>query len=174
MKKPVQGAINGGAKGLAEGLYMGTKGLVLKPVAGVLDGVSKITQGVSNTFDNESTQKVERARVSRVFYGRERIFKIYDETLANLMEYLAKKNPKKYSNLTVLGTVYLNDTTSKKDGEESLCLILTLERIFLINVKNGRLSWKIRSVNMSDVFTSQTEVGVVLKKPTKTHQVSSI
>lgn len=39
-----------GVSGFVKGIFKGAKGLVIKPVAGVLDGVSKITEGVSNTF----------------------------------------------------------------------------------------------------------------------------
>lgn len=50
IEKPISGAASGGVSGFFKGMYGGAKGLVLKPVTGVLDGVSKIAEGASNTF----------------------------------------------------------------------------------------------------------------------------
>lgn len=58
--------------GFFKGVSKGLAGLVVKPVAGALDLVSKTSEGVKNTanfFDDKPNEK--RERIPRVFYGFE-------------------------------------------------------------------------------------------------------
>ncbi len=147
-------------------MFVGAKGLVIKPVTGVLDGVSKLTQGVSNTFDEDSTLKIIKGRMPRIFYGKERIFKPYNIYHSTLMDFLYKKKPKKYTMLTLLGAVFL-DEPSTKTFSFSYCLLLTLERIFFISFQKKAIVWKMKTTNMSEVFTNERGVRIILKKPSK-------
>lgn len=59
-------------EGFFKGFSKGLAGLVVKPVAGALDFVSKTSEGVKNTanfFDEKPNET--RKRLPRVFYGRE-------------------------------------------------------------------------------------------------------
>ena len=156
-----------------KGMFVGAKGLVIKPVTGVLDGVSKLTQGVSNTFDSDSTGKIEKARLPRCFYGKERIYRCYDVYHSALMEFLSKKKPKKYSMLTLLGAVFVEDPNKKNtiDIQFSFCLLITLERIFLISIEKKTILWKMKTTNMKEVFTNDKGVRIQLKKPAKSISV---
>lgn len=49
VSQPVQGARTGGFTGFLAGIGRGITGLATKPVVGVLDGVSKLTEGLKNT-----------------------------------------------------------------------------------------------------------------------------
>ena len=151
-------------------MLVGAKGLVIKPVTGVLDGVSKLTQGVSNTFDEDPTQKMNKGRISRVFYGKERIFKSYDIYHSTLMDFLLKKKPKKYINLTLLGAIFL-DMPSNQSFSFSFCLLITLERLFFISFQKKNIVWKIKSTNIGEIFTADEGVKIMLKKPSKSVQV---
>ena len=59
-----------------KGSAIGVTGLFIKPVAGVLDAVSKTAEGLTNTathFDDKPNQ--ERIRYIRPFYGKLRYIK---------------------------------------------------------------------------------------------------
>jgi len=45
---PVEGFQKDGAKGLLTGVVKGAAGLVVKPISGTLDIITKTTQGLSN------------------------------------------------------------------------------------------------------------------------------
>ena len=155
-----------GVEGFMKGMVVGAKGLVIKPVTGVLDGFSKLTQGVSNTFDEDSSMKMIKGRMPRSFYGKERIYKSYDIYHSTLMDFLYKKKPKKYPMLTLLGAVFL-DEPSSKTFSFSFCLLLTLERIFFISFEQKAIVWKMKTTNMREIFTNDQGVRIMLKKPSK-------
>lgn len=55
------------------------KGFIFKPMTGVLDAASKITEGMKNTA-TESFEKPneERVRCIRAFYDKQRLYRKYD------------------------------------------------------------------------------------------------
>lgn len=57
VKKPVEGAQQGGVGGFLKGTMKGIAGLVFKPVTGAIDLASKTAEGIKNTaniFDKET------------------------------------------------------------------------------------------------------------------------
>lgn len=173
-EKPIEGGMKGGIKGFAKGMFTGAKGLVIKPVTGVLDGVSKMTEGVSNTFVSDAAKKALKGRPPRMFYGRERIYKTYNEEEPKVYRFLAKKKPKKYPTFTFLESVFLCEklpSQTTKPTEPTLCLWITLERIFLVTLHKKAVVWKIRTNNIADIFTDQSSVNIMVKKPTNSVHV---
>jgi len=169
--------MKGGVKGFIKGVFTGTKGLVIKPVTGVLDGVSKMTEGVSNTFVSDAAKKVLKSRLPRMFYGRERIYKAYNEYEPKIYKFLAKKKPKKYPTFTFLDSVLLWErlpNQNKDPTEPTLCLWITLERIFLIVLTKKAIVWKIRTNNIADIYTDQNSVNIMVKKPTNSVHVNKL
>ena len=55
VQKPAEGFRQDGASGLALGALKGIAGLVVKPVSGVMDAVSKASQGIEVASTNEKT-----------------------------------------------------------------------------------------------------------------------
>jgi len=51
-----------------KGMYKGISGLVVKPVSGTLDFVSKTTEGIKNNV-SQKVKKAKRIRMIRPFYG---------------------------------------------------------------------------------------------------------
>jgi len=146
-----------------KGVYVGTKGLAIKPVAGILDGVSKLTEGVSNSLDKDTNMVTKKSRIPRIFYGKERIFKNYNFEQAKLINSFQNLKPEKYPNLTLLEIIFMDLFSN--------CLILTLEKVFLISLEKGIIVWKVKSSNLKEVFTSEDGVEVILKNPTKSIKV---
>ena len=74
--KPFEGAQKEGVLGFFKGVGQGLTGIVVKPITGLIDVVSKTTEGLKNTaniFDEKPNESRERS--IRVFYGPDRCFK---------------------------------------------------------------------------------------------------
>jgi vacuolar protein sorting-associated protein 13A/C len=59
--KPIEGAETGGAAGFFKGVGKGLVGVVTKPVIGVFDLASNVSEGIRNTttvFDNPARDRV--------------------------------------------------------------------------------------------------------------------
>lgn len=52
-----------------KGLWKGTTGLIIKPVAGALDVITKTSEGVKNQMGNSGQASMKRIRYMRPFYG---------------------------------------------------------------------------------------------------------
>jgi len=64
--KPIEGAESGGAVGFFKGVGKGIVGAVTKPVIGVLDLASNVTEGIRNTTTVFDAPKRDRVRVPRL------------------------------------------------------------------------------------------------------------
>lgn len=156
-----------------KGMYLGAKGLAIKPVAGVLDGVSKLTEGVSNSLDKDANLLIAKSRLPRVFYGKEKIYQIYNIDHVNIMNFIQKNKPEKYSNLTVLEISFLDLVGNKtSQAQSSHCLVLTLERVFLISLEKASIVWKFKSANIKKVSNLDDKIEIILKKPTNSLKVN--
>jgi vacuolar protein sorting-associated protein 13A/C len=71
VKRPYIEAKRTGAKGFLVGVYSGSTGLVLKPISGCLDLLSKSAEGIKNTVKIFEAQVYnDRRRLPRTFYGQ--------------------------------------------------------------------------------------------------------
>jgi len=67
--KPYEGTKKNDIKGFGKGLFQGLAGLIIKPVSGILELVSKTTEGIKNTMTSDDPiLKMERK--PRAFYGK--------------------------------------------------------------------------------------------------------
>jgi hypothetical protein len=72
--KPIQGAKKEKWAGLGKGMLKGLAGVVVKPISGVLELVSKTTEGIKNTVNDDDKLKTER--LPRPFYGKFKFVRI--------------------------------------------------------------------------------------------------
>ncbi|EGR29518.1 PH domain protein [Ichthyophthirius multifiliis] len=80
VQKPIQGSKENGIKGFIKGTWQGISGVIIKPVSGILDAISKTAEGFKNTamyFDSKPND--QRLRQIRVFYEYEQFFQEYNE-----------------------------------------------------------------------------------------------
>jgi len=66
--KPYEGAKKEKWAGFGKGIMKGLAGVVVKPISGVLELVSKTTEGIKNTVVSDQILKMER--LPRTFYGK--------------------------------------------------------------------------------------------------------
>lgn len=58
-------------KGFMTGTYKGMSGLVVKPISGALDLISKTSEGIKNSVSTHEVEKeIVKIRPMRPFYGR--------------------------------------------------------------------------------------------------------
>jgi vacuolar protein sorting-associated protein 13A/C len=70
VKRPYIEAKRHGFRGFLVGVYSGTSGLILKPISGGLDLLSKTAEGIKNTVKIFEAQVFnDRIRLPRTFYG---------------------------------------------------------------------------------------------------------
>jgi vacuolar protein sorting-associated protein 13A/C len=166
--RPTEGAKEEGVKGLVKGLYRGARGLVMKPAAGIFDGVSKMSEGIANNLLDPRVP-VPRTRLPRVFYGLERNYKDYSADDAKLLSFLSTIK-KKYASLAFVEALYLLNQHSEglEDYDGDLCVAITMERVFLINLKNkGAVLWNIKSKDIDTVSANSFAVNIEISKKTK-------
>jgi len=89
-RKPVAGAREDGAKGLAVGCGTGIAGTVVKPVAGVGNAASDIITGISAaaTFDSASKRRRRercRCRGPRMLYGKSAVMRRWSDSDSQLL-----------------------------------------------------------------------------------------
>eukprot|EP01129_Flabellula_baltica_P011592 TRINITY_DN510_c0_g1_i5.p1 TRINITY_DN510_c0_g1~~TRINITY_DN510_c0_g1_i5.p1 ORF type:complete len:2967 (-),score=626.80 TRINITY_DN510_c0_g1_i5:1646-10546(-) len=68
--EPIKGGKKGGALGVFKGIGKGLTGVVLKPTIGVVDIVTRTTEGIKNTATYFENQDKERTRYPRYFDGK--------------------------------------------------------------------------------------------------------
>ena len=78
VSEPVKGYKKDKIAGMLIGSVRGLSGLVVKPVAGVLDVASKAAEGIKNTAGSSNYfGKSERIRPPRVFYGLNSVMDVF-------------------------------------------------------------------------------------------------
>eukprot|EP01017_Pseudomicrothorax_dubius_P031197 TRINITY_DN3958_c0_g1_i4.p1 TRINITY_DN3958_c0_g1~~TRINITY_DN3958_c0_g1_i4.p1 ORF type:complete len:632 (+),score=84.39 TRINITY_DN3958_c0_g1_i4:151-2046(+) len=86
LTKPLQGARETGTTGFLKGAFQGITGFVVKPVAGLFDAASKVTEGMKNSVTKFDVKpREERVRPMRAFYSRERYYKQYNHIDADVV-----------------------------------------------------------------------------------------
>ena len=138
--RPVEGVKSGGCKGLAKGTYQGVSGLVIKPVAGVLDATSKTAEGIKNTatyWDKKINE--ERGRIPRPFYGKEKFYKAYREIDAEILKALRIQGGDEFKDIELVGSVDVNHGDKNKPIMHILAV--TYGPIVYWNTKKNKIVW---------------------------------
>ena len=79
VEKPIEETQKKGFIGFGSGLFKGISGLVSKPVVGMLQLVSKTSEGIKNTFTNDDINSFKKIRKIRPFYGKYKFIKTYND-----------------------------------------------------------------------------------------------
>jgi vacuolar protein sorting-associated protein 13A/C len=103
---------NNGPIGGALGLLTGVGGVIIKPVTGVLDALSKTSQGFRTfAMGHEDHANTQRIRNPRVLYGSNAAIKSYstvDSQMYQALEYLDRK----FANSPFIQSFMINEERS--------------------------------------------------------------
>jgi len=142
--KPIEGAQKGGVGGFLKGTFKGITGAIVKPVTGVLDAASKTAEGVKNTataFDQKAAEM--RSRFPRAFYGKDKFFRTYIDSDAEILWYLhfldQKKAHSMLKNVSLLSSFEVFPDEKNKD--DVYILAISYESIVFWGSKKRNLVW---------------------------------
>ena len=170
IEKPIQGASKGGFFGFVKGTIQGVTGLVVKPVAGILDATSKTAEGIKNTATmNDQKPNEMRSRYPRAFYNKEKNYRAFNETDADIMYYLQSYRSGLYANISLL---YSFDIfPNEKEKELVYIFVISLEYFLYWNIKEKKIIWDIDTSNIEKIKDYQDGFDIILRKPTQRLQV---
>jgi len=165
--KPIEGASKGGVKGFFKGALQGVTGLVVKPVTGVLDAASNTAEGIKNTatvFDQKPNET--RLRFPRAFYGKEKNYRTYVDSDAEMLWLLHFAEDQRYKEVSLLGSYDVFPDENEK--EDFFILTISFESIIWWSVKKGEVKWSVESHNIEKVNHITDGLVIQLKKTTDT------
>ena len=169
VRKPLEGAKKGKLKGLGKGILRGLGGLVAKPVSGVVDLISKTTDGIKNTW-NYHDKQIFQQRYPRPFYGKFKYIKNYNWNDAAVINFVNKFIPifrKKIFN------DYIGNVSYKIEKGEQHLLVFGTNEFYLIQLDRNELIISlgyenIKKVDVDDNFYVRIEFMKKINGKTKT------
>jgi len=140
-------------------------------MAGVLDAASNAAEGIKNTattFDQKPNEN--RMRYPRPFYGKDKYYRAYMETDAEVMWLLhfAEEN-ELYKEISILSSYDV--FPDEKENADFFILIISFEEILWWSVKMGRVMWKVKPANIEKVTHTNDMLCIHLKSATERFKV---
>ena len=171
VRMPIKGAKRDGLGGFGKGLLQGFGSIVAKPISGVLDMVSKTTEGLKNTVRGEAP--ILQARLPRTFYGNFKYIQSYNKSDAQIIYYI-KKNIDFFKNIEIdynASTIYLN-----KEDERAL-LVFGTRAVYLIDYDRFELRAAVSYTNIKELVLKKNKIrinfnGLINKKSYSTIKFS--
>lgn len=158
--KPFEGAKKDGFKGFIKGTWQGISGLVIKPVAGILDAASKTAEGIKSTathFDDKPNEQRERA--PRVFYGIDKIYKDYSNIDSEMWTVLQLFKKSRYVHANFLQAFLI--VPNPLEPHNTLVLVILLEALLLLNSKTTKNEWILPNNMLRSVDLAEEEKGCI-------------
>ncbi|CAD8167119.1 unnamed protein product [Paramecium pentaurelia] len=124
--QPYQETQKNGFKGFVKGTLKGLSGLVVKPIAGVLDASAKAAEGVVSTathFDDKPNDT--RIRYPRIFYEKSKYFQKYIALDAQVVNFLIGFMNGKYKDIEIVTCFYLKETETQLNNMQRQILSAT-------------------------------------------------
>ncbi|CCG84914.1 protein of unknown function [Taphrina deformans PYCC 5710] len=152
-RQPFEGAEREGAAGFFKGVGKGLLGLATKPVIGVFDLASNVSEGIRNTttvFDEAGLSKV---RITR-HVGRDGIVRPFNETEALGLFWLRQLNNSKLSKEDYLAHYNITDEAT---------LLITYQTMILAKTKNFTVEWDIPFTDLKTIALEKTGIQLILK-----------
>jgi len=163
--KPFEGGKKGGLTGFMKGTVQGLTGLVVKPVTGIFDAASKTSEGIKNTatfFDERPSES--RFRYPRAFYGKDRYYKVYIDTDAELLFYLNTYKEGNYEGFPILNSYDV--FPSEKEKEVCNIFALATDLTLCWSLKKKAVLWEIDLENIEKVMETKEGIEIYGKKKT--------
>ena len=110
------------------GTYKGLSGLLVKPVSGALDLLSKTSEGIKNNVNSAKEKKVKRIRYIRPFYGKMQLIKGYNDLHSQVLHKLQKVERKRFTILNFLDAIIYSEL-----GERKQKIVIFTEELVLVS-----------------------------------------
>ena len=158
VRKPIEGAKKNKFVGFGKGLLLGLGGAVAKPVSGILDMVSKTTEGLKNMLNKD--EEIKQKRIPRAMYGKLQFIRTYNEFDALVLLYLHKKIEYFKRN-----NIYYNDAIfyTNKD-EETMLLVFGSYEVFLIDYTRYEIKTVLNYNHINNVILKENKLIIEFDK----------
>ena len=151
-----------------KGTVQGVTGLVAKPITGILDAASKTSEGIKNTaqfFDEKPSDN--KLRYPRAFYGRDKYYKYYIDTDAEILYYLHTYKDVSYPDFLLVAAYDI--FPHEKDKELVNIFALALDQAIYWSLKKKDTLWEIRFDNINNMIETKDGIEIYpIKNSTKT------
>ncbi|OZJ06276.1 hypothetical protein BZG36_00800 [Bifiguratus adelaidae] len=156
VKRPIEGVEKDGLGGFFTGFGRGIAGALTKPVVGVFDLASNVSEGKRLGIRNTAvdTNDIDRVRLPR-FIGKEGILKPYDAREAQGQSWLRELTGGKYFDEEYLGHCEVQGP--------DLVVLLTYARIMLIRTRNLVIEWEEMFQQIQTIKLERTGIALYLR-----------
>ena len=151
VRKPLEGAKKEKLKGLGKGMLQGLGGLVAKPVSGVVDFISKTTDGIKNTW-NFSDENIIQQRFPRPFYGKFKCIRFYNWNDAKVIYSVNKYIPDFKKRIF---NEYIGCISYEIDKGELNLLVFGVNEFYLIKQARFELINKVSYESIDKVYIDE-------------------
>ncbi|TIB10448.1 hypothetical protein E3P92_03204 [Wallemia ichthyophaga] len=152
--KPIEGAQRSGTGGFFKGVGRGIVGAVTKPVIGVFDLASNVSEGIRNTTTVFDPQDIDRIRLPR-FIADDGVLRAYSERESLGQSWLKNVENGKYFNETYVAHLNVR-------GSDAV-LLLTTAHILEIQVRNLELRWEVAFDELHSISLENHGISLRLK-----------
>ncbi|KAF8078623.1 vacuolar protein sorting-associated protein 13, partial [Lyophyllum atratum] len=149
LMKPIEGAESEGALGFFKGVGKGLVGVVTKPVIGVFDLASNVSEGIRNTTTVFDSPERERVRLPR-HVSADGVLRPYSAREALGQYWMRDLNNGAYRQESYIAHIY-------STGDDSVVL-LTTSRVLSFWSKNLRLDWELSFTDVQGVTVEDTGI----------------
>ena len=158
IRKPIEGAKKNKLAGFGKGLLLGVGSVVAKPVSGVLDIVSKTTEGFKNMLMKD--YEIKQKRIPRALYGKFKVVKMYNEFDAFVLYYLYKKVEFFQKNqLYYKSAVFYNNKNN-----EVMLLVFGGYEVYLIDYVRYELKTVLNYKNIHNLILKENKLTIVFNE----------
>lgn len=154
VRKPLEGAESEGALGFFKGVGKGVLGLGTKPIIGVLDAASNVTEGIRNTTTVFDGSELDRVRLTR-FVPSDGIVRPYNQREALGQSWLKQIDNGKYFEENYIAHLEL--------PREDMVVMVTYARILLIRSRRLATEWDVPLKDVQTIAKERTGLSLTLR-----------
>ncbi|KAI8644804.1 hypothetical protein BD408DRAFT_104972 [Parasitella parasitica] len=152
--RPMEGATKDGVGGFLKGFGKGLVGAVTKPVVGVFDFTSNVTEGIRNTTTPTDTNMIERVRYPR-YIGTDGLLKPYSLREAIGQHWLKDVDGGKYMDDTYIAHCHVQN--------DERVAMLTTTRVMLIHTRRLSVEWQEPFTEIQTIKREPTGIAIYLR-----------
>ncbi|KAL7310459.1 Vacuolar protein sorting-associated protein 13 [Mucor circinelloides] len=152
--RPMEGATKDGVGGFFKGFGKGLVGAVTKPVVGVFDFTSNVTEGIRNTTTPTDTNMIERVRYPR-YIGTDGLLKPYSLREAIGQHWLKDVDGGKYMDDTYIAHCHVQN--------DERVAMLTTTRVMLIRTRKLSVEWQEPFTEIQTIKREPTGIAIYLR-----------
>jgi len=153
-RKPLEGAEQEGAFGFLKGVGKGVIGLTTKPVVGVLDFASNLSEGVRNTTTVFDGSELDRVRIAR-FVPADGIVRPYNQREALGQSWLKQVDNGRYFDEEYIAHLEL--------PREDVVVMVTYARILLLRSRKLASEWDVPFKEVQGIAKERTGISITLR-----------